>query len=388
MFGLDADRFAIIPAAFAQRRGHPRSPSPIHAPSMASVTTVPADLAERIPRPGSPTAMAALNAINPRPHEGALEDHAVDLSGLYRNGETVAAAARRTRSMTPLRHRMGVRPSRRSLEPLDLRNTGNAVPVMLDLSQATELLRRSSSEMSGLSGMNPLEGHTPDRSILSSASTTRSTIGPAGGMGRRTLAASLRGSISGSINRSAAASPTFSPPHSPLAAKSPPKVRCPLGGSPSPRAWYIREGGARGSHTDYYEEPRVNVYMPTDRRAGKTVVFGQVSRALSLSSELICCNFSLTYRSTLRCQVVETPAELDERAQSMKFYRRETERRISKQQSMPHILERAKVREAKQANKRESLGEEIGRRLSRAQSPLRRPLDIPLMYGTGSPWVG
>jgi hypothetical protein len=185
----------------------------------------------------------------------------------------------------------------------------------------------------------------------------------------------------------------------------------------------------RGSHTDYYEAPRVSVYQAKDRRAGKTIVFGQVSplsfavcrcRGCTLSStphllhRFVFLKLSLTEHRTLCFQVMETPNELEQRAETMKFYRRETERRISKQQSMPHvsthnlvcllmggsslpdclslqILERAKVREAKLANKRESLGEEIGR-ISRAQSPLRRPLEVPLMYGNGStvpasPWL-
>ncbi len=328
MFGTeDADLHRVgCPVGFAERKPHPRSPEALRAGSKTKrniASRVPTNYTDRIPRPGSPQSLAALNTT--------LEDWAdaeVEECGLHRlrPDTSVAAAARLTRSVTPLRHRLGVRPSRRSLAPLELR------------AEAATL--QSPPAASSSSGQNELDGYTPDRSILESASSARSV--------RRSLQSSFRTSIS----RSASASPTFSPPRSPLASRSPPKARVVLGRAPSPRAWYVREGGMRGGHMDTYEPPPCKVYQPKDRSAGKRVVFGKV---------------------------VETPEEIARRAQAMKQIMRDTQLRISRQQARPHILERSKAKERRLAGSGAS---------GRTSSPLR---DVPLMYGNGasvrpSPW--
>jgi hypothetical protein len=334
MFGSEDADMHRIPLGFAERGPHPRSPEALSRNiSLAGrdiASRIPADYAEQIPRPGSPKALVALNAT--------LEDWAdaeVEECGLHRTrpDSTVAAVARVTRSVTPLRHRLGVRPSRRSLEPLELRAAAaTSVPPPPPPSTTSQ---------------SQLEGHTPDRSILESASSTRS------GAGRRSLDASF----SRNIKRSASASPAFSPPHSPLASRSPPAARRFLGRSPSPRAWYVREGGMRGGHMDTYEQEPVNVYKEKDRRAGKRIVFGQV---------------------------METPGEIEERAHAMKQLMRETERRISRQRAKPHILERAKAKEQKLAKRAAAQGGGG----NRSGSPMRQ---LALMHGNGttvrpSPW--
>lgn len=314
------------PAGFAERRPHPRSPGALQRNGSGDqfVSRIPTDYTDRIPRPGSPQSLAALNTTLEQ-----WADTEVKECGLHRLRPdiSVAATARLIRSVTPLRHRLGVRPSRRSLAPLEIR----AEAAAMQSSPAA-------------SGQNKLEGYTPDRSILESASSTRSD--------RR----SLRSSFESNIKRSASASPTFSPPHSPLAAHSPPKTRVVLGRAPSPRAWYVREGGMRGGHLDTYEPAPCTVYQPKDRSAGKRVVFGKV---------------------------VESPEQVAKRAEMMKQVMRDTQLRISRQQATPHILERSKAEEGRRAKRAVQSGTE-----GRMDSPLR---GVPLMYGNGgcvrpSPW--
>ena len=179
MFGTEEagahDRVGC-PVGFAERRPHPRSPEALlrSGSSASRLDRIPADYTDRIPRPGSPSALRALNTT--------LEDWAdaeVEECGLHRvrPGVPVAAAARLTRSVTPLRHRLGVRPSRRSLVPLEVRAEAavlQALPAPADWT-----------------GQNELDGYTSDRSILESASSTRSAP------------RSLRSSLLGSIRRSA-----------------------------------------------------------------------------------------------------------------------------------------------------------------------------------------
>ena len=78
----------------------------------------------------------------------------------------------------------------------------------------------------------------------------------------------------------------------------------------------------RGGHMDTYEPPPSTVYQPKDRRAGKRVVFGKV---------------------------VETPEETAKRVETMKQIMRDTQLRIHRQQSKPHILERSKAKEPRLA---------------------------------------
>ena len=327
------------PVGFAERRPHPRSPDALlrTGSSASRLDRIPADYTDRIPRPGSPSALRALNTT--------LEDWAdaeVEECGLHRlrPGAPIAAAARLTRSVTPLRHRLGVRPSRRSLVPLEVRAEAAVLQTLTSPADRTN--------------QNNLDGYTPDRSILESVSSTRSAP--------RSLQSSLLSSIRRSTSASptfppphnVSGSPTFSPPHSPLASRSPPKARIVLGRAPSPRAWYVREGGMRGGHQDTYEPPPFTVYQPKDRNAGKRVVFGKV---------------------------VESPEEVERRAGAMKQIMRETALRISRQQARPHIIERSKAEErAKRAARSGTEG--------RPSSLLR---DVPPMYGNGtsvrpSPW--
>ena len=146
---------------------------------------------------------------------------------------------------------------------------------------------------------------------------------------------------------------------SPRAARRPDR-----GQAPSPRHWYIRESGGmnQGNHVNYFEPPLIGVHQEKDRRAGKTILFGQV---------------------------IESSAELAQRATDMARYKRQTERRLRAKAEARHA-ERRREERRKQDQRAAKALPHLVKRTPWAPDASRH--FRPLMHGGGgtaaaSPWA-
>jgi len=146
---------------------------------------------------------------------------------------------------------------------------------------------------------------------------------------------------------------------SPRAARRPDR-----GQAPSPRHWYIRESGGmnQGNHVNYFEPPLIGVHQEKDRRAGKTIMFGQV---------------------------IESSAELGQRATDMAKYKRQTERRLRAKAEARHA-ERRREERRKQDQRAAKALPHLVKRTPWAPDASRH--FRPLMHGGGgtaaaSPWA-